>query len=162
MPYLLQRQLLGDGALLDQTSHWDISFNAGEPLPADLALPITFSIDTDSEGRVMPTLFAVPTLIARESFVELLRSVGVSNFDAYPARITNPESSELISDYRVVNILGLVAAANLARSESFELGPGLRVIDRIVLKGTRMPEQMFRLAEDPMQIIVSDRVAQAI
>jgi hypothetical protein len=47
----------------------------------------------------------------------------------------------------------------MSQSEYMELGPGINVIDRVVLDAQRTPEVlMFRLAEDPVQIVVAQRV----
>jgi hypothetical protein len=63
----------------------------------------------------------------------------------------------------VLNIVGRIACADLAAGPGVELGPGIRVIDEPVLRKQALRDAMiFRLAEDPIQIIVSDALAGRI
>jgi hypothetical protein len=163
MPYAIQRLVADDGALVDRTSHHDVNFISGRRFPPDFPAPVTFDIDTDEEGRRLPTLFTVPVFLARREFLALLNDAGVDNVDAYPAVIRDPDTGRLIRDYLALNVVGLVASADLAASEYAELGPGLLAIDRVVLDPKRTPDAlMYRLAEDPLQIIVADSIAERV
>lgn len=163
MFYILNQRTSDELAFLSQNSHWDTNFFGGEAFPADFAIPVQFEIDLDSDGRRMPTLFTTPALIVRREFHELLVGAGVDNLDAYPALIQNTESGEQIQDYVVLNILGNISAADLGANPGFELGPGIRVLDEPVLRREAVRDAlMFRLAEDPIQIVVAEKIAQKI
>jgi len=163
VPHLMKRRLTGDGALLDLRSHWDTNFIGGRPFAPDFPTPVQFAIDTDSEGRRMPTLFTTPALLAVKPFADLLAAAGVDNVDVYPATILNPETGETIDDYVVLNIVGAIACADLEASSGVELAPGIRVLDEPVLRQSVVREaRIFRLAEDPVQIVVADALADRI
>jgi hypothetical protein len=163
VPYVMKSQLVGDEALIDLRSHWDRNFFRAKPFGPAFPVPVLFKIDTDSEGRRMPTLFTTPALVARRAFYDLLVAAGVDNVESYPAHIANPESDETFEDYRLLNIVGRVACADLAASNAAELGPGIRVIDEPVLRKQALQDALiFRLAEDPVQIVVSDALAARI
>jgi hypothetical protein len=159
----MKRLVAEDGALIDQTSHWDTNFISGRKFPPEFETPVTFDLDIDSEGRRLPTLFTVPVFVARRNFADTLRSAGVDNIDTYPAVITDPETGRQLTEYEVINILGTVACTDLGASATIELGEGLRMIDRPVLRGDAVPEaHIFRLAEDTLQIIVDDAVRDRV
>jgi hypothetical protein len=154
-----------NGAVIQQASHSRIRLNLGRKLPAGTTGPIKFALDPEIEGGgVMPTLFDVPTLVARQSFVKLLQANGVDNLELMEASIENRVTGEVITDYLYVNVIGLVAAASVEHSETRELGENVRLIDNPVLVGPSVaaPFRLFRLAEDPLRIIIDDRLAETI
>jgi hypothetical protein len=159
----MKSQLNGDEALIDLASHWETNFFAGRAFREDFPVPVRFKIDVDGDGRRMPSIFTTPAFVGRDSFHRLLVAAGVDNVDSYPAVILDPQSGKTVDDYLVLNILGLVACADLAAKPGFELGPGMRVIDSPVLRKQAVRDALiFRLAEDPIQIILSDALAARI
>jgi hypothetical protein len=48
--------------------------------------------------------------------VAALQSCGVDNLDLYPARIFDPDNDQLHENYKAVNIIGMVAAADMQKS----------------------------------------------
>jgi hypothetical protein len=160
VPYTIDRDLTaGGGALIDQVSHWDVNLFSGARLPATFKVPVEFSIDTDSEGRRMPTLFMVPAFVATRAFHEALLAAGVDNVEAYPAVITDPASGARTTDYVFLNVVGRVQCADLAGSETQEIGHGVTLIDRLAVKGDQLPEaHIFRLQEDELTVVISDHL----
>lgn len=163
MPYVLSPQISDDTALFDLASHWDVGFIGGRPLPEGFTPPVKFNLDVDLSGRMLPTFFTTPAFAARKSFAELLKKCGIDNIEVCPAVIHNPESGETIDDYVVINIVGLVACADLQANPGADLGPDLRMIDSPVLRKSALGNAlMFRLAEDSLQIVIADSVAERI
>lgn len=159
MPFTVTRLVAEDGALIDQVSHHDVRLNAGRKFKPGFAVPVEFEIDLDTEGRRMPTMFLVPAFVARKPFYESIVAGGVDNVDAYPALITNEETGERFDDYLLLNVVGKVACAHLEASSYEEIGPGMRMINRLVLDKTKLPDlHMFMLAEDINKIVISDRL----
>lgn len=160
MPYILRRLVADDGALIEQASHYDVDFLGGQPFDGSHEPPpVRFDLDTDIEGRRMPTLFHVPALVARRELYDVLLAAGVDNVEAVPAVVTDPETGAEWHDYLLLNVVGRVAAADLGASEAAELGEGMHVIDRLVLDPARAPDALvFRLDEDPVLVIVADTV----
>jgi hypothetical protein len=165
MPFMMRRDIADDGAFIEQVSHEDLELNSGERLPDSFSGPVAFALDMEIEGGgTMPTLFDIPTFVAKNAFVELLRANGVDNIEVIPAEIANPETGQILTGYSYINVVGLIDALDLDRSDSQELGEDVRLIDRPVLRpgrGGQLP-RLFRLAEDTLRLIVDDDVAEAI
>ncbi len=96
----------------------------------------------------------------------MLAEAGVDNLDTYPVRITDTETGEVCEDYRAVNVLGLVAAADMDASNWTDpTGRGLAsvdfdgvAIDPAKTHGLRM----FRMAECVSGVLVADVVRVAL
>jgi hypothetical protein len=163
MPCVMKRLLSGGGALIDLASHWDWNFFSGQIFGSHFAKPVLFDIDVDAEGRRMPTIFTTPAFVARKAFADLLSAENIDNVDVYAAEIRNAESRQTSDDYVLLNIIGLVECADLIANAGEELGPGIRILDEPVLQKQRIPDaRIFRLAEDPIQIVVADDLANRI
>ena len=159
MPYVVYRGLTEDSVLLNQVTHLDQDLELGRKLPPDFTAPVEFRIDLTSEGRRMSSLFVLPAFLVHQRLHEALVAVGIDNVDPYPAVIRNQETGQEWDDYLFLNIVGLVACADLANSDYAELGPDINVIDKVAIKADRLPSaHIFRLAEDRLKIVVSDRV----
>lgn len=159
MPYIMKRLVAEDGALIERRSHFDVRFLAGQPFGSGVVPPVLFELDTDVEGRRMPTLFMVPAFVARRELFDTLLAAGVDNVEAVPAVITDPETGAAHHDYLVLNVVGRLAAADLDASEAADLGDGMHVVDRLVLDPARTPGALiFRLDEDPVLVVVADDV----
>ena len=164
MPYSIYRDLTaGGGALIDQISHWDDNLFSGSKLPPDFETPVAFEIDLDTEGRRMPTLFMTPAFVTRRAFHDALLAAGVNNVDAYPAVIQNTETGEEFTDYLFLNVVGRVRCADMAASEYKAIGPGINLIDRVVVEESKLPSvHIFRLDEDPLKVVISDRLYERL
>jgi hypothetical protein len=90
----------------------------------------------------------------------------VDNLDVYDARLFDPQDGKTIDNYKAVNIIGAVAAADLGKSDySAPSGTALvdtdfdsLVIDEKKAKGLLM----FRLAECVTAIVIDERVKQQL
>jgi len=161
--YVLRSVLNDDTALIDLSSHWDYSFISGQEFDSKFLEkgPVLFNLDLDSPGRSMPTLFTSPAFVTRKVFVDDLRHLGIKNLQVYSTHIRNPESGEVNSDHQLVNIIGRISCAHIKQSEVMNLGDEINVIDKLVLDAARLPAlPIFRLAEDPVQVIVNQPVAE--
>lgn len=164
MVSLMARQCPVDGALVDQVTHWEVPLISGRPITSEVAEPIEFEIDLDSEGRRMPTFFTTPAFLVKNSFYQDLLSFGVDNLQAYRATITNTETGECWNDYRVLNVVGLIECADVSASDVSRLGPDLLFFNSVTVDKDALPGDLlvFRLGEDPTKIIVADRTVTAI
>jgi hypothetical protein len=158
MPYLLYRRLTENSALLQQESHFDFDLESGKDLPTGCPEPVEFTIDTTSMGREMSLLFVMPAFLVKRDLFKFLTQAGVKNIFAYAAVIRNEETGERWDDYVFVNVIGLNACADLANSDYSEIGNS-KVIDQLAIKAGQVPSvDIFRLLEDPLSIVVSDRI----
>ena len=95
-----------------------------------------------------------------------VRAAGVDNLDVYSASLSDPASGVTHTGYKAVNIIGTVAAANLAESD-FQAPSGSPLVDTdfdsLVIDEERAKGLlMFRLAECVTAIIIDERVMQRL
>jgi hypothetical protein len=94
--------------------------------------------------------------------VDTLQKAGVDNLVIYPAEVTNTETGEVNTDFVAVNIIGLVSCAVMDQSKANPLA-STNVFHDLVIDPKKIHGiHMFRLAESPMVILVSEQVATAL
>jgi hypothetical protein len=143
------------------------SFMLGRPITPPPTTPLEFTLsdrDEDAEDECfdMPAWFNRGILLLRDDLIAALRSGGVDNIECFDAIVREPDGSQTWDTYKVVNILGLVAAADMARSTATVHvgGPIIDVeFDELVLdEGRAGGALIFRLAEATASIFVHDRL----
>ncbi len=100
-------------------------------------------------------------VLMSEQLLNCLQAAGVDNLDDYATELFNPKTGQRFSNYRAVNIIGLVAAADLAQSDYQAHGSPLVDVDFDSL--TVDPKKsrgllLFRLAECVSGIVVHESV----
>jgi len=122
-------------------------------------------------GESIPHFLTGGTVLASNKLLTVLESAGVDNYQAIPATLINPNTNEIRADYFLFNILGLIEATILADSNYDELMEGsveggelpLVAFNKIVIDRKKINgADMFRLAEDPINIVVSSEVVKAL
>lgn len=145
-----------------------VSWIRGARIESTLPNPLPFTLwplrpNMSDQGPAMPEWLqgnAAP--LFRDDFVAALRQSGVDNLDLYDAIVEDPDSGTRHQNYKAVNIIGVVAAADMALSEA-TVHPGGPLVDvdfdRLVIDGARARGAlMFRLAESTAAIIVHERL----
>src|SRR3712207_5808238 len=89
------------GALVDET---------------DLESPWRYTATVNEEHGLALSDYYPGARVMSKRLVETLQGAGVDNLQTFPAEITNGATGEVIGDYVVVNIVGMVSAANTAAS----------------------------------------------
>lgn len=142
-----------------------VEWNDGMAIPpgADTALRMELRPfdreDGDMSPRV-PYLHGRTCPVMHRRFVDALLEFGVDNIQVHPIELTDPEDGRSIPDFCAVNVVGLVAAADMERSQATTQsgGPVIDVaFDTLVIDGKRahgLP--IFRLAEDPTHMWVHE------
>lgn len=134
--------------------------------------PIKFTLKPQSpwasdHGPHMPSFLEASAPLFRDDLIAALRACGVHNFDAYNVAITDPDNGAIYTNYKAVNVIGLVTAADMDKSNAtiHPNGPALidvdfdgLVIDERRLRGL----SFFRLAESTNAIIVHERVRDCL
>jgi len=144
----------------------------GLPIRRDL-LPKSYVVtlkrirtDSDDHGHFMPPFFNLNPPIMSAALVEALEAEGVGNLEHFPVEIHDPMNGSIRHDYRAVNLLGLIYAADLAKSTYTASPGGPRVdveFDHLVLDGSQpVRELMFRLGESVDVILVHDRLKRSL
>jgi hypothetical protein len=121
---------------------------------SDVPNTVVYEVDADYPGELL-AMYDKAIPIMRNDLLETLRSAGVDNLQTFPAVVTEPGGKQR-NDYKAVNIVGLVAAADAERSTFMEpavdfLGADFEslVIDETQTGGALL----FRLAEAPNAIV---------
>ena len=91
--------------------HW----NLGQRFTVAMPSPIEVHLDPEQPGLLMP-MFERGILLMRDDVIATLTESGVDNLDLYPAVLVDLNTSERHENYKAVNIIGLVRAADLSKS----------------------------------------------
>jgi len=136
----------------------------GRKLAIEVPTPLEYTLDMDPDepGNLGALYDAEAFPVMRADLLEALEAVGVTNLELFPALLIDPEAGERHADYVAFNVLGLVAAADLAASALMPGMPGgplatgfdSLVIDEDRARGLRL----FRLAESCSAIVVDEVV----
>ncbi len=151
----------------DVGSIWD--WQDGQALTEEERnFPVPIEIDFDPfRGYSGPPIemrdVCIPIMSLR--LAEAIAAAGIDNVDFFPARLRNTATGETF-DYRAYKIIGLVAAADLGKSEwtSYDGKPVADVSFETLALDESKPRGlgMFRLAENVSAVVVHERVKQAI
>jgi hypothetical protein len=113
------------------------------------------------EPGEMQSMFTGGCLLMTDDLIAALRGAGVDNLDVYNAVIRNDETGETWSNYKSVNIVGVISAVDLPRSTPLERAGELIDVpfEGIAIDPARAGGAlMFRLAEAVAGIVVDERV----
>lgn len=131
-----------------------------------LVYEVDFPDDTD-----LPHFLTGGIVLASGRLIELLRSQGVDNFQAFPVEVLNPETGKKRQGYYLFNVIGLLAVVDLNKSAYDELMPAsphgshvpLAAFSEIVIDSKRtMGMLMFRLAENPTVLLIHEKIVDAL
>jgi hypothetical protein len=141
----------------------DVMWNLGRPLTESIPEPILIKLDP--YGGLMMPMFDRGILLFSDELIEVLRATGIDNLQCYATELVNERTQERWDNYKAVNIVGVVEAADLAKSEYRAHGtPVIDVdfeslaIDAAKAKGLLM----FRLAESVSAIVVHASIKRAV
>ncbi len=129
---------------------------------AKLKLPWPFSLEHErTEPLSLSDYYPYPNLMS-ERLIETLRGAGVDNLQLFDAEILNSKTGAKIPGFQVVNILGLVSAADPNASKSRPLAH-VRFFETLVIDPARARGLlMFRLAESLNDVILAEKVARRV
>lgn len=135
------------------------------PDPLEFVLKPYHSTSPDHD-QYMAALIETNPPIWRDDFIQALRDCGVNNFDTYNVAITDPDDGSIITNYKAVNVLGLVAAADMEKSIAtvhngiplIDVDFDELVIDEKKTKGIKM----FRLAESNNAVLIHETLRDAL
>jgi hypothetical protein len=128
--------------------------------------PLVLTIKKGRETAPLPSFLRQPVPVMSQHLFETLRAAGVDNIDFYRAEIRFEDGRLASTDYYVFNILGLVRAVDLKKSD-FDPSQPDRMISMGFDAATINPAAareflMFRLAENVTTIVVHEKIKKAI
>jgi len=146
-----------DLSFLKQSLYW----YAGEKFGLVVPEPLEFAFDPGG-GTYVPDFFAPPIPLMTGRMLDVLARAGVDNIDSFSAVIKTEDSKDLRTDFRAVNLLGLVKCADLSASQC-DIDdpdiPGGVTFDSLTIDLTKTQGLLFfRLFEAPQGIVVHDSV----
>jgi hypothetical protein len=151
-----------DGLDFPGIESWALGRPFAQPPPDPIRIELVPVADFTGEPASM---FDRYMCLMSPPMVEALRRGGVDNIDTYPALLVDGPNERQFP-YFGVNILGLVAAADLGKSQWSNFDGAARLdthFDTLALDPTKARGHlMFRLAEDTGTIIVYAKVKQAL
>jgi hypothetical protein len=139
------------------------SWNGGAPFTEGPNCPLTVIMDGDG---IMVPMFNRGILLWEDKLIEAVRNAGVKNIDCYDCILVDPVSGIKHQNYKAINIIGLVAAADLSKSIC-STPSGIPLIDTD-FDSAVIDEQkahgllLFRMAECVSAIVVHESVKNSI
>ena len=94
----------------------DVNFLRGRLITQSLDLPIVYTTNGKSGDEVRDFLDTSYPLMSKR-FVELLQAGGVDNLQLFPAVIKSEVDGSVLENYYAVNVLGLIACADMDNSD---------------------------------------------
>ncbi|MGL1889485.1 MAG: hypothetical protein OCD76_23425 [Reichenbachiella sp.] len=162
MYYELEISMMLDfGVLKNPTIHGEASkFTSGifmEDSPAD---PIVFSVGFSGDNVPDYVSSHIPLMSAQlyDAFVQ----AGVTNLQAFPTILNNEETGESWKDFVVVNVVGMIACADLDFSVASKSLGGYYFHELVIDPDKAGGELMYRLAESHSTILVHYDVAKTM
>jgi hypothetical protein len=148
----------GTGADVSIETDLDSGWYTGARLQEDVPEPVECELVEPGE---MLSMFTGGGLLMTRELVGALRVAGVDNLELFDAIIRDPETGRTWDNYHAVNIIGVISAADLAKSRPLERAGEL--ID-VPFEGVAIDDArasgalMFRLAESVAGIVVHESV----
>lgn len=143
----------------------------GAVITMDVPNPLEFTLDpyeprSPAEDQYMGAVIYTNPPVWRDDFIAALQECGTYNFDLYNVAIHDPDDGTVHTNYKAVNVLGLIAAADMDKSTA-TVHDGIPLIDvdfdELVVDETKTNDiQMFRLAESTNAILVHERLRDAL
>lgn len=101
--------------------------------------------------------------VMSKRFLDLIKASGVDNLQTFPVIIKSEKDDTIWENYFIVNILGMIACADLSRSNYHEIMPGFYSFNELAIHAEKANDTLlFRLQEDPTTIIMHRSVGQYI
>lgn len=127
--------------------------------------PVIVGIIPGYERAELMDYFGTPPVMS-DKFYKALVEVGVDNLDVYDAVLASEDDKTQYKGFKAVNIIGLVAATDRARTKFAPENPS-RLIDATIDQLAIDPDKarglyMFRLAEYVGAVVVHEKVKAAI
>lgn len=141
-----------------------VSWMSGARIAQSIAEPIHLYLDPQHPGVMLP-MYYKGVLVFSDEMVQAILAAGVDNLELFAATLHDPFLSRELAGYKVVNIVGTIAAADLSRSRHTSHGTSLYDVDFDSLEIDEAKANgalMFRLAENVTGIVVHERVKKSL
>jgi hypothetical protein len=145
----------------------DVSWNSGVLITQTVPDPFPVSLkplnpDASDHDPYLPAFMKGNGPLFRDDLVAAMREFGVDNLQTFNVALTDPDNGETYTNYKAVQIIGVIAAADMGQSEA-TVHPGGAVIDvdfdsLVIDESKTRGFAIFRLAESTNALLVSERL----
>lgn len=143
--------------------NWEAGRRHARPVPTPLTLELEpLNRASSDHGPELPEYFVGTIPLFRIDLLDAFARAGVDNLDLYDVVIRDPDDGRTHSNYKAVNIIGVIAAADMKKSNAtvHTGGPVIDVeFDELVVDESKPRGALiFRLAEATGTILVHERL----
>ena len=141
-----------------------VSWMSGSRISQPIAEPIHLYLDPQHPGVLLP-MYYKGVLVFSDEMVSAILAAGVDNLELFAATLHDPFASCELAGYKVVNIVGVIASADMSKSRHTSYGTSLYDVDfdSLEIDETKASGAlMFRLAENVTGIVVHERVKRSL
>lgn len=154
-----------DVAALGSWPQFDgVNWMLGRPIEKEIPTPILIELDPENPGLMMP-MFYSGVLLFSDEMITVLHKLGITNFQCFDAILCDTVNNVDYTNYKLINIIGLVAAANLDMSDYDSHGGTANIdtdFDSLFLDDSKIKGQrLFRLSESVNGIVIHEEVKNA-
>lgn len=146
----------------DLQGNWRLGHVITEAVPQ----PLVYTLNPRYPGSPKPMYYEKAIPVMRDDVLAALRGAGVDNIQGFDAVLVNPATGERHADYKAYNIVGVVACADMQKSEL--MGTSTSTMGDVDFAALVIDESktggalLFRLAENVSAIVVHEQVKRAI
>jgi hypothetical protein len=137
----------------------------GQAITYAVPQPLRYTLDAKYPGKLRP-LYESNAPLMRRDLLDALDAAGVDNLQLFDVVLADPNNQAEHQDYKAVNIVGLVSAADMERSVRMGISDSELIdadFDRLVFDEKRPAGLLlFRLAENAGAIVVHEKVKNVI
>lgn len=169
MYYTIQPDIYSNFGILDEPefSEPSTSFLRGSIINDPIELPMRFTSNFTQEESPGSFIGSSIPLWSRE-LREFFANAGIDNVQYFDAILRNDELGLEWSDHKAVNIIGLVACADLTKSVYIEITkspsgvPFAHFSDLVIDSSKTGDLSIFRLAENPSKLLIHERIFELV
>jgi len=139
----------------------------GQVIDQPVPNPFVFRIDAHYPGELLP-MYEGSILVMHDELIRKLQEAGVDNLQLFAALIRDEDKKKEYTDYKAVNIVGLVSCANMDESTRMDPDEDESDIidvdfDSLVIDESKTGGALlFRLAEAVSAIVVHRSVRERV
>jgi hypothetical protein len=154
-----------EGTSIHRIPQFDkVSWNRGARIAGAVPVPVRIYLDPEAPGILLP-MYYKGVLLMSHAMLAALAAAGVSNLELFDAVLVDETAGKEYRDYKLVNIVGVISAADLSKSKHRAHGAPLFDVDfdSLTIDPDRARDAlMFRLAENVSGIVVHESVKAAL
>lgn len=146
-----------DGEFIDDLDEADI-----EELPFRFEMAVRRDERDGSRQEPRLSWYYDGRQLMHKQLVRALQDAGVDNLQVFAAILTEEGFDTVNEDYIVVNLVGLVACANVEKSSAMPFADGLFISELVIDAARTSGLLMFRLADSMMDVLIHESVAEKL